>query len=103
MPSSALTVTLNFDQCKKFVLVLTQSTRSGGRDAILREARNKFRVKGLSCVFLRGGTVLNGDGTVPESVSQVWVGKGEPYSGPPNIEHSRGRIAETRIIRYNLS
>lgn len=103
MPSSALTVTLNYDHNKKFALVLTPATRFGGRDVILREARNKFRVKGLSCVFLRGGTVLNDDATVLESISQVWVGKGEPYSGPPNPEPTRGsQRGEIRIIRHTF-
>ncbi|KAF8892518.1 release factor H-coupled R [Infundibulicybe gibba] len=81
MPSRAITVTLNHDHSRKFVF-LSPNPISGYRDDILREARNKFRLKALSSVFLRGGALL--DDTVDISThKEVWVGKGEPYSGSP--------------------
>ena len=95
MPSRALTVILNYNQSKKFAL---PSSKNAGKETILREARNKFRAKGLSSVFLRGGTPLDGDEDLPNSVTQVWVSKGEPYCGPP-VDPSRSpEPGEVRII-----
>jgi len=95
MPSRALTVILNYNQSKKFAL---PSSKNAGKETILREARNKFRAKGLSSVFLRGGTQLDGDEDLPISVTQVWVSKGEPYCGP-SVDPSRSpEPGEVRII-----
>ncbi|KAJ7285756.1 release factor H-coupled R [Mycena rebaudengoi] len=81
MPSRAVTVILNYNQSKRFVLLLSTLSPDTDHDVILREARNKFRAK-LTSAFLIGGTLL-GSEDLPESVKQVWVGKGEPYCGPP--------------------
>ncbi|RDB21133.1 tRNA-splicing ligase RtcB [Hypsizygus marmoreus] len=80
MSSRALTVTLNYDQSKKFAIVLNTHAP---KEAILRQARNKFRSKTLSLVFLRGGAHLKDGADLPDSITQVWISKGEPYSGPP--------------------
>jgi release factor H-coupled RctB family protein len=74
-----LTVILNSNNTKKFALLIRSI--DAPKETILREARNKFRSKGLSQIFLQGGTLL--DEHLPVSVTQVWVGKGEVYSGPP--------------------
>ncbi|KAF9464778.1 tRNA-splicing ligase [Collybia nuda] len=63
MSSGALTVVLNYDHRKKFVFLL--NSHIPVKEAILCQARNKFRNKGLSLVYLR-----------------VRVGKGELYNGP---------------------
>ena len=106
MPSRALTVTLNFDQSRKFVLLLPESPESRGKlkERILRESKNKFRAKGVSSVFLQGGTTLEDDAELPELTSQVWVGKGEPYAGPPRVadDVSGARPQNIRIIAWVL-
>jgi release factor H-coupled RctB family protein len=95
MPAKTLTIILNSNQSKKFALLL-QSPDSP-KDSILREARNKFRIKGLFQVFLQGGTLLGEE--LPNSVSSLWIGKGEPYNGPPqNKSRSNGNPGEIRII-----
>ncbi len=99
MPSLAITVALNYDQSKKFALLPGQN-KATLREIILREARNKFRVKALSVVFLRGGTLFEESDTLAESVTQVWVGKGEPYAGPPADIGRSANPGEVRVIRY---
>ncbi|KAJ7111534.1 release factor H-coupled R [Mycena crocata] len=85
MPSRVLTVILNYNHSKRFVLLLSRAPGHDDRETILREARNKFRAK-LSAVFLEGGVILAEGETLP-LVAQVWVGKGEPYCGPPGVAH----------------
>jgi release factor H-coupled RctB family protein len=65
---------------------------------MLREARNKFRIKGLSQIFLQGGLLLEPDVDLGELTTQVWVGKGEPYSGPPANSNQFSASGEVRII-----
>jgi release factor H-coupled RctB family protein len=91
----ALTIILNANHSKKFALVLQPSDST--KDTILREARNKFRVKTLSTVFLQGGTPLD-DATLGDLDKLVWVSKGEPYNGPPADPSQSNNPAEVRII-----
>ncbi|KDR81683.1 hypothetical protein GALMADRAFT_239804 [Galerina marginata CBS 339.88] len=85
MPLRALTVTLNFDHSRKFVLLIPEAheAHKNPKERIIREAKNKFRAKGISTIFLQGGILLADEEALPESTTQVWVGKGEPYAGPP--------------------
>ncbi|KAF8965259.1 hypothetical protein BDZ97DRAFT_798206 [Flammula alnicola] len=104
MPSRALTVTLNFDHSRKFALLLPEGadSRKNVKGLILREGKNKFRTKGLSSVFLQGGIALAPDEDLPESTTQVWVGKGEPYTGPPKPtpDGDGSRSEDIRVIAY---
>ncbi len=100
MPSRAITVSLNYDQSKKFVFLPPGQGLQPPKEAILREARNKFRIKALSTVYIRGGTILCDDDTLPELSGQIWVGKGEPYAGPPLDSTRADTPGEVRIIRY---
>jgi hypothetical protein len=99
MSVRTLTIILNSNHSKKFALVL-QSSDATARDTILREARNKFRIKTLSIVFLQGGTPLdNSESVLRASDALVWVSKGEPYNGPPANPRSRNdNPAEVRVI-----
>jgi release factor H-coupled RctB family protein len=98
MPSRAVTVILNYNQSKRFVLLLSTLSPDTDHDVILREARNKFRAK-LTSAFLIGGTLL-GSEDLPESVKQVWVGKGEPYCGPPGAAAAlQTSVAGLHLIR----
>lgn len=103
MPSRALTVTLNYQQGKNFALLLSTSPEVDLAAEILREARNKFRTRKLTSVFLPGGLILAEREPLPELVSQVWVGKGEPYCGPPAPFHGSPSSAfdsELHLIRW---
>lgn len=103
MPSRALTVTLNYDQSRKFVLLLaaTPDARKNLNERILREGKNKFRAKALTSVFLQGGLLLDDQDELPEDATQVWVSKGEPYAGPPKPTDNEGcRPEDVRIIGY---
>jgi release factor H-coupled RctB family protein len=68
---------------------------------ILREARNKFRVHSLSHVFLQGGTSLEQDEDIPDRTTRVWIGKGEPYNGPPSVDTRTTDLPEVRVIAEN--
>ncbi|KAJ7219360.1 release factor H-coupled R [Mycena pura] len=98
MSSRVVTVILNYNHNKRFALL--PRAQEAAAETILREARNKFRVKTLSTVFLPGGATLAPSESLPELVSQLWVGKGEPYSGPPGV--ARGSqasdAAELRLV-----
>ena len=87
MPSRALTVILDFDHSRKFALLLPEGADSLGaldlKERILREGRNKFRIKGLSSIYLQGGALLGNEDTDLSSAVKVWVSRGEPYAGPP--------------------
>jgi release factor H-coupled RctB family protein len=99
MPLHALTVVLNYNHSKKFVYLLDAQTPP--KEAVLREARNKFRSKGLTLVYLRGGILLEDGAELSHNVTEVWVSKGEPYSGPPVDPRSTQAFqSEVRIIRY---
>ncbi|KAF9013894.1 tRNA-splicing ligase [Cyathus striatus] len=94
MPSHTLNIILNYDRSRRFPLVDKKHHKEG----ILRAARNKFNVKGLSSVFFRGGIHLDDDAAIPDQTSEVWVGKGEPYSGP-HADHTATSIrGEVRVI-----
>ncbi|KJA27100.1 hypothetical protein HYPSUDRAFT_84006 [Hypholoma sublateritium FD-334 SS-4] len=87
MPSRVLTVILNFDHSRKFALLLPEQAEPLGtlnlKERILREGRNKFRIKGLSSIYLQGGALLGDEDADVLFAAKVWVGKGEPYTGPP--------------------
>ena len=93
-----LTVILNTNHTKRFALILQPSDVNGAKDSILRESRNKFRIKALSVIYLRGGTLLDDVTGLAESDSMVWVGKGELYNGPPANPSRSNNPAEVRII-----
>lgn len=109
MPSKPLTVILNFDQSRKFVLLIPDADGPDARkdlhERILREGKNKFRLKGLTSVFLQGGSLLDDQAILPDNMTQVWVGKGEPYAGPPNrVSDDHGcEPDDLRIIGYRTS
>ncbi|KAJ7235437.1 release factor H-coupled R, partial [Mycena haematopus] len=96
MPSRVITVILNSNHSKRFALLLSEVEL--GRPKILTEARNKFRSKGLSSVFLLGGVILAEGDALPELVSQVYVGKDEPYCGPANIARAATFDSELHLI-----
>lgn len=99
MSSRALTVVLNYDHSKKFALRL--NSQAPPKEDIIREARNKFRSKGLSLVYLQGGITLEDNADLQPNINQVWVSKGEPYSGPPvDPRSTQASQSEVRIIRY---
>ncbi|KAJ6572917.1 release factor H-coupled R [Mycena sp. CBHHK59/15] len=98
MPSRVVTVILNYNQSKRFAILLVVPSVQPDHETILREARNKFRAK-LSSVFLAGGVTLVEGEDLPELVSEVWVGKGEPYCGrPPGADTIRSSVAELHLI-----
>lgn len=86
MPSKPITVILNFDQSRKFVLLIPDGPdgRKNLNERILREGRNKFRLKGLTSIFLQGGLLLD-DQVNLDTLMKVWIGKGEPYAGPGEV------------------
>ena len=94
--SRTLTVILNSNHSKRFALSLKHGDATPAT-TILRDARNKFRSKGLSAVFLRGGVQLE-DASVDESFTEVWVTKGEPYNGPPAREGLSDHLGDVRVI-----
>jgi len=106
MSSRALTVILNSDHSRKFVAVLAErrDPSQNIKESILKEGKNKFRLKGLSTVYLQGGDVLEEEQDLPERTTQVWIAKGESYAGPPRfIPSNEGATAEDiRIIRCVL-
>jgi release factor H-coupled RctB family protein len=91
MGSRTLTITLNSNHTKKAAIVLPPDS-ADAQLRILREARNKFRSKALSHVYLPGGTELDPTDVLPPGIAQVWVGKGEPYAGP-SISNIKPEIA----------
>lgn len=96
MPSRTITVILNSNHTRKFALVLRSLETP--TDNIIREAQNKFRSKGLSQIFLQGGLRLEPNVDLNESITQVWVGKGEPYNGPPTNPIQFGSSGEVQMI-----
>jgi release factor H-coupled RctB family protein len=95
MPSN-LTVILNSNHSRKFACLL-QSLQAP-KQIILREARNKFRIKNLSQVYIQGGVELEEEIDLKEGATTVWVSKGEPYSGPPLQNGRSDGAADVRII-----
>ncbi|KDQ20095.1 hypothetical protein BOTBODRAFT_386745 [Botryobasidium botryosum FD-172 SS1] len=103
MPSRALTIILNANQSTKtVVLVPTSSTNLSTKDWILKEARNKFRVRALSRVHLYGGSEFGPDKALDDNTREVWVSKGEPYCGPVLESHAesstQAQRAEVRVL-----
>lgn len=103
MPSRTITIILNTNHSKKCVLILKPKPRDTNSAAILREARNKFRVKALTKIYIQGGAFLEPetDLTDPDVlpwVTKVWVAKDEPYNGPPSPPARSRGIGEVRII-----
>lgn len=100
MPSRALTIILNSNHSKKTVALRPYHADESPQEWILTEANNKFRTRNLSIVFLHGGEVLLPNVPIDESVTQVWVSKGEEYVGPPAIVPARpdGSRAEVRVL-----
>ncbi|KZP04562.1 release factor H-coupled R [Athelia psychrophila] len=98
MPARTLTIILNANHAKKCVLILKPG--DAPIDAILHEARNKFRVKALTQVYLQGGALLEPgtDLAALPWVTKVWVAKGEPYNGPPAAPARSQGVGEVRII-----
>lgn len=74
-----ITIFLNADQSRKTVFLLPDS-ESDVKSRIIKEAQNKFRVKGINTVYLPGGSILE-DNKFPPTVSSCFVGKGEPFVG----------------------
>ncbi|KAJ7172396.1 release factor H-coupled R [Mycena filopes] len=97
MPSRVVTCSLNSNHSKSFALLLSPPQEANHREIILRQARNKFRVK-VSSVFLPGGALLAEGEPLPELVSQVWVGKSEPYCGPPAAHGAATSDSELHLI-----
>jgi release factor H-coupled RctB family protein len=83
MPSNTrpLTIILNTNQSKRTIYLLPNTAITSQHALILAEARNKFRLKSLSQIFLRGGTLFLPDDTLHPDVREVWVSKGELYVG----------------------
>ena len=98
MASQSLSVILNSDQSKRFVFVA--SVPDDWKERILKEARNKFRIKKLSSVFLQGGEELVERAELPVGATQVWVSKGEPYAGPALALGAPTTAKDVRIIGY---
>ncbi|KAJ1305995.1 hypothetical protein OPQ81_010710 [Rhizoctonia solani] len=82
MPSNTrpLTIILNANQSKRTIYLLPLDATSQ-HSLILAEARNKFRVKSLSQIYLKGGRIFSPDQALHLDIREVWVGKGEPYVG----------------------
>ena len=98
MPSRTITIILNANHSKKCVLLLKAGDLP--TEAILHEARNKFRVKALSQIYLQGGALLELETDLDALpwVTKVWVAKGEPYNGPPSAPARSKGVGEVRII-----
>ncbi|CAE6492628.1 unnamed protein product [Rhizoctonia solani] len=82
MPSNTrpITIILNANQSKRSIYLLPVDAPSQ-HSLILTEARNKFRIKSLSQIYLKGGTPFLPEQTLHLDVREVWVSKGEPYVG----------------------
>ncbi|CAE6475509.1 unnamed protein product [Rhizoctonia solani] len=102
MPSntSPLTIILNANQSKRAIYLLPLDTPSQ-HSLILTEARNKFRLKSLSQIYLKGGTLFLPDQTLHQDVREVWVSKGEPYVGKdapaPGVVGANAADREVRV------
>nr|GAT53241.1 release factor H-coupled R [Mycena chlorophos] len=96
----AITVVLNSNNTKRFAVLLNAAEPARAR--ILREAQNKFRVKALSVVYLAGGQLLVDD-DLQDGETQVWVSKGEPYSGPTQTKKGKQKGEATSEVRLIAS
>ncbi len=74
-----ITIFLNTDQSRKTVFLLPDNDPDV-KSRIIKEAQNKFRVKGINTVYLPGGVILE-DNAFPPTASSCFVGKGEPFVG----------------------
>jgi release factor H-coupled RctB family protein len=100
MPSRPLTIVLNSNNSQK-ATILFPSDSPDPREWILKEARNKLRIRALKRVFLRGGTELEQSAVLDSDVTDVWVSKGEEYIGPTAKQtpgSSLGAEAAVRVI-----
>lgn len=99
-----ITVILNSNHNKRIALIRPASspgdTISNTKEYILRESRNKFRIKALQILHLKGGRVVQDDDPVDVIEETVFVSKGEPYCGPLAVPESESPPGETRIIGY---
>ncbi|KAH7334687.1 release factor H-coupled R [Rhizoctonia solani] len=82
MPSNTrpITIILNSNQSKRTIYLLPIDAPSL-HSLILTEARNKFRIKSLSQIYLKGGAHFLPEQALHQDVREVWVSKGEPYVG----------------------
>ncbi|CAE6511980.1 unnamed protein product [Rhizoctonia solani] len=104
MPSNTrpLTIILNANQSKRTIYLLPTDA-SSQHSLILTEARNKFRLKTLSQIYLKGGTLFSPGQILHPDVREVWVSKGEPYVGkdapaPGTIGTNAGPEARVDVI-----
>ncbi|TDL21557.1 release factor H-coupled R [Rickenella mellea] len=97
MPGRPLTISLNANQSKKFVCLLPDDT-TNCKAFILKEARNKFRIKGLSHVFVQGGAELHDEEAIRYDNSSFFVSKGEAYVGRTAAPSNTNQRGEIRII-----
>ncbi|KLO10755.1 release factor H-coupled R [Schizopora paradoxa] len=74
-----ITIFLNTDQSRKTVFLLPDN-EPDVRSRIIKEAQNKFRVKGINTIYLPGGVPFE-DNAFPPALSSCFVGKGEPFVG----------------------
>jgi len=94
----AVTVILNSNHTKRFAVLLSETDATILHE-ILRQARNKFRIKALAHVFRLGGTELHSDQCLPFDCTRVWIGKGEDYTGPSSPEGRRTDLpGETKVM-----
>jgi release factor H-coupled RctB family protein len=103
MPNRRITIILNSNQSKRITVLVPLPGGTGEsynvRDHILTQARNKFRIKELHIVYRWGGEVVHDGDTIPESIDEALVSKGEAYIGPP-AKHTRtdGNAGEVSVL-----
>lgn len=104
MPSSAITIILNANQSKKATILIPVDL-DDPLPTLLKEARNKFRIKALHEVYRKGGVLLSEGDSLGPGDKELWIAKGEPYAGPPPVEKSwvrkDGLRAEVRVLAEN--
>ncbi|KAH7097153.1 release factor H-coupled R [Auriculariales sp. MPI-PUGE-AT-0066] len=89
-----VTIILNSNQTKRFAVTLSTTDNMASVE-ILRQARNKFRIRALSHLYLFGGLGFYARECIPHDADRIWVGKGEPYAGPPLPVQSDADLAST--------
>ncbi|KAF8706751.1 tRNA-splicing ligase RtcB, partial [Rhizoctonia solani] len=102
MPSNTrpMTIILNANQSKRSIYLLPTDAPSP-HALILSEARNKFRLKSLSRIYLKGGALFLPDQTLCSDIRELWVSKGEPYVGKdapaPHVIGNNTAEGEVRV------
>ncbi|KAF8756460.1 tRNA-splicing ligase RtcB [Rhizoctonia solani] len=102
MPSNTrpITIILNANQSKRSIYLLPTDAPSP-HALILSEARNKFRLKSLSRIYLKGGALFLPDQTLCSDIRELWVSKGEPYVGKdapaPHVIGNNTAEGEVRV------